>query len=64
MKTIELLSNPTNIKLAHYPQENRTLVIYDSDQTPHDGCYYSVMGDLEIESIEGNLLTLKKHDNN
>jgi hypothetical protein len=37
MKTIELLSNPTNIKLAHYPQENRTLVIYDSDQTKHDG---------------------------
>ena len=60
MITIELLKNPTGIKLTYDKKDNRTLVSYDSDQTKHDGCYYSVLGKLEFESIEDNFLTLKK----
>ena len=60
MITIELLKNPTGIKLTYDKKENRTLISYDSDQTKHDGCYYSVPGKFEFESIEGRNLTLKK----
>jgi hypothetical protein len=59
-KQIELLANPTNIKLAYDPKEDRTLVSYDSAKTAHDGCYYSVMGDFELERIDGNVLVLNE----
>jgi chromosomal replication initiation ATPase DnaA len=57
---IELLANPTNIKLAYDPKEDRTLVSYDSAKTAHDGCYYSVLGNMECEEIEGNILKLRE----
>ena len=55
---IELLNNPTDVKLRYDQKEDRTIIAYDSDQTKHDGCIYSVMGEHAIEALTGNVLKL------
>ena len=59
IKKIELLENPINIKATYDKKDKRTIITYDSSQTKHDGCLYSVMGKWEVKQLNGNTLTLR-----